>query len=269
VSCWGSNDKGQLGLGHDLCVGNLCAPDIVGLDLGDAAGKVEQVAAGVLHTCVRLATPVDNVMCWGYRAHGRLGYGDQDAEMAGIPSAAERGLVKLGARTAIDISVGEGFTCVVLDDHNARCWGQNNQGQLGQGDILSRGDSDETTPDRIPDIALGVAISKIRCGYEHVCALTSDQTVLCWGRNDEGQLGYGNTVNVGAVSPPIDAGAVDLGAAAIDLAVGKKHTCALLDTSEIKCWGAADDGQLGYGDEQIGDRATPASVGGVPFYPEP
>jgi alpha-tubulin suppressor-like RCC1 family protein len=71
------------------------------------------------------------------------------------------------------------------------------------------------------------------------------------------------------VSPPIDAGAVDLGAAAIDLAVGKKHTCALLDTSEIKCWGAADDGQLGYGDEQIGDRATPASVGGVPFYPEP
>lgn len=269
VSCWGGNPHGVLGLGHQLCVGP-CASDIAQVALGEASGKVTRIAAGVLHTCIVFDAAEDNVMCWGYGGNARLGYGvaQNVGDGTGL-SPADRGPVHFGGR-AIDISVGEGFTCILLDNKAVRCWGKNEFGQLGQGDRDPRGTPEKPT-DTIPDIDLGAKVKQIDCGYEHVCALTEDQTVRCWGRGDRGQLGYGNTDNVGDFMDnlPRDAGDVDLGGhAVLALAVGKVHTCVLLDTTEIRCWGVAERGQLGQGNNNIiGDDETPADAPNVPFYP--
>ena len=85
------------------------------------------------------------------------------------------------------------------------------------------------------------AAAVIAAGAEHTCARLSDGTVKCWGRNDHGQLGQGDTVSrgfdVGTMGddlPPVDLGT---GRTAIAIAAGIEHTCALLDDHTVKCWG--------------------------------
>lgn len=102
--------------------------------------------------------------------------------------------------------------------------------------------------------------SKIAAGYGHTCALLSDGKVKCWGRNDYGQLGLGDTVHRGG--QPEDMGdslrTVDLGAGktAVAITSSVSHTCALLNSSEIKCWGLNGGGLLGLGEsEHRGDDA--------------
>lgn len=269
VRCWGQNVQGQLGLGHDTCVGTTCIPDIVAVELGSIPGPVVQLAAGGYHTCVRFDAPSDNVQCWGRGVEGQLGYGNTknvgDGEMDS-PDPAIVGPLQLGGQ-AIDLATGNGFTCVVLDTGSVRCWGENENGQLGQGNATDLGNKSDSTPNKIPDIALDRGVRKIRCGNQHVCALNVDDTVTCWGLGLYGALGYGNQNDV---SSPGDVGIVDVGAPVLDIALGEQHTCVLLkDTTEIRCWGDGTSGQLGYGDaENIGDDPgeTPASAGNVPFY---
>lgn len=278
VSCWGRNTYGQLGVDHTTCVGTTCKPLIEQVDLGAAAGTVVQVAAGVNHTCVRLDEASDNnVMCWGHGHVGQLGYGNLENVGDGLGmTPATRGRVPLSG-TATDLCTGTDVTCVVRTDGHVRCWGLNTNGQLGQEDEFNRGGSPETTPAKLPDIVLDTKVRKVRCGERHVCALTIDGAIKCWGLGIHGALGYANSSDVGnAPERPADAGDVDLGGLAIDIAVGEYHTCALLDTSEIRCWGIASSGQLGYGDpkdlDPYGDQPgeTPANAGNVPFYdPDP
>lgn len=86
----------------------------------------------------------------------------------------------------------------------------------------------------------------------------------CRGSSDFGQLGYGNELSVGITNAPSAAGDVDVGGPVV--AAGGRHTCAILSDSNIRYWGDAGSGQLGYGNElEIGNDETPASVGDVPF----
>lgn len=87
-------------------------------------------------------------------------------------------------------------------------------------------------------------------GYDaHTCAILSDNSLKCWGSNLYGELGYDNTQTYGnsagsmASLPTVDLGA---GRTAKSVAAGSWHTCAILDTDALKCWGNDGDGQLGY-----------------------
>ena len=81
----------------------------------------------------------------------------------------------------------------------------------------------------------------------------------------EGQLGYANEDDVGDDETPASAGDVDVGGVVTQLAAGDWHTCALLDTGAVRCWGSNENGELGYGAiGDVGDDETPASVGDVP-----
>jgi len=108
------------------------------------------------------------------------------------------------------------------------------------------------------------AAATLAAGNQHTCALLSTDTVKCWGRNDSGQLGYGDTNNRGDnagemsdLLPVVDLGT---GITASAVAAGDFHSCALLDTAEVKCWGDNRSGQLGYGDtNNRGDN--PAEMG--------
>ena len=105
---------------------------------------------------------------------------------------------------------------------------------------------------------------KLALGSEHACALFGDHTVKCWGKNDHGQLGLGDTLDRGAAPDTMGAAlpTVDLGEGrtALAIAAGYDVTCALLDTHELKCWGKNGFGELGLGDTAPrGD--TPGSMG--------
>jgi alpha-tubulin suppressor-like RCC1 family protein len=77
-------------------------------------------------------------------------------------------------------------------------------------------------------------------------------------------LGYGNKNTIGDDETPATAGDVNLGGTAVQVAAGAAHTCALLDTGEVRCWGVGNSGALGYGNQNdIGDDEVPASAGAV------
>ncbi|MEZ5100269.1 MAG: CARDB domain-containing protein [Thermoleophilia bacterium] len=111
-----------------------------------------------------------------------------------------------------------------------------------------------------------VQAGAIDAGSDHTCAILDDGTVRCWGANAKGQLGYGDTAPVGDDETPGSVGPVDLGAGrtATAITAGSEHTCAILDTGAVRCWGDNSVGQLGYGNtDTIGDDETPGSVGPV------
>lgn len=233
-------------------VGSICVSSV--------DSSVVQLAVGEYHACARLED--GSVKCWGFGEEGRLGYGNDAAVGDG---QSEMGLnlprVDLGAgRTALDISVGHRHSCVILDDETLKCWGRNAFGQLGYGDKVSRGDGPGELGDTLAvvDLGTGRTVKQVSAGIEHTCALLDDSTVKCWGRANEGQLGYGNRNDLG--DGPGEMGdvlqAVDLetGRTAKQIAAGGVQTCAILDTDQVKCWGAGFVGRLGYGNQNyLGD----------------
>ncbi|MDQ6805711.1 MAG: chromosome condensation regulator, partial [Actinomycetota bacterium] len=107
---------------------------------------------------------------------------------------------------------------------------------------------------------------QIGLGVYHTCALLSGGQVRCWGSGVEGELGYPNTVSVGATGTPASAGPVELGPGRIATAisVGGYHTCAILDNGNVLCWGYGRNGRLGYGNiNNVGDTQTPDTAGPV------
>jgi alpha-tubulin suppressor-like RCC1 family protein len=84
------------------------------------------------------------------------------------------------------------------------------------------------------------------------CAVLDDGEVKCWGDNSAGELGLGDTTARGTsaaqMGNSLPAVTVGAGRTAMDVTAGKDHACALLDTHDVKCWGANAVGQLGLGD---------------------
>ncbi len=155
------------------------------------------------------------------------------------------------------IAAGTGHTCVLLDNGSVRCWGLNSFGQLGVGDTANRGDATNEMGDKLPAVALGTGRSAVAlaAGADHTCALLDDGSVKCWGRNDDGELGLGDTADRGdgtnQMGDNLPAVSLGTGRTAVAITAGADHTCALLDNGSVKCWGNNDFGQLGDGDNQV------------------
>jgi alpha-tubulin suppressor-like RCC1 family protein len=128
-----------------------------------------------------------------------------------------------------------------------RCWGSNDHGQLGDGTITER--HTPVTVSGLDGEVLGLA-----SGSSHTCALMSTGGVMCWGLNEDGQLGDGTTTDR---RTPVDV--VDLGSAVIAISLGGRHSCALLDTGGVQCWGHNDYGELGDGTTWYSRRPTDVS----------
>jgi alpha-tubulin suppressor-like RCC1 family protein len=206
------------------------------------------------------------VRCWGYNAQGQLGYGNTNT-VGAHETPASVGPVDLGpGRTAQAISVGDYHTCAILDNGSVRCWGYGRDGRLGYGNASNVGD--RQTPGSVGPVDLGPGrtAKAISAGGAHTCAILDNGSVLCWGYNGQGQLGYGNTSSVGDRQTPGSVGPVDLGAGrtAAAISAGAAHTCAILDSGSVLCWGFGNFGQLGSGNRSnVGDTRTPGSVGPV------
>lgn len=254
VRCWGGNWEGQLGQGNLTKIGDDEVPAEIGdIDLG---GPAVAIAAGLAHACALLEGGA--VRCWGSGFTGQLGHGDVE-NVGDDETPASVGDVNLGG-VAVEVAAGGFHTCARLDTGAVRCWGDGLDGQLGYGDVDDIGDDE--APASAGDVDVGGTVVQLGLGTEHTCARLDTGAVRCWGRGASGQLGHASAENIGDDESPASAGDVDLGGVAIDLAVGGDHTCALLDTGAVRCWGDSSSGALGYGDATtIGDDETPASAG--------
>jgi len=211
------------------------------------------IAAGQYHSCAILDN--GSVKCWGYNNVGQLGIdnttdmGDNSGEMAVLP------VVNLGTgRTATAISLHANQSCALLDNASVKCWGSNQHGRLGLGNKNSIGDqSGEMAALTGIDLGTGRTATAIVAGGDHTCALLDNASVKCWGRNNVGQLGIGNTEHMGNTSNEMgdDLPSINLGTGrtATAIAAGYYHTCALLDNASVKCWGQNGQGQLGLGNK--------------------
>ncbi|HZI02633.1 MAG TPA: RTX toxin, partial [Archangium sp.] len=157
---------------------------------------------------------------------------------------------------------GEGHTCALLDTGKVRCWGRNDSGQLGLGHTHHLGDDEPLAS--VGTVPLTENSLQLAVGGHHTCALLEGGAVRCWGRNDSGQLGYGHTRSLGDDESASGSGYVPFGGRAVELVAGFAHTCALLDTGKVRCWGHNAHGQLGLRHTRpIGDDEVPSSAGDV------
>nr|WP_255216609.1 hypothetical protein [Pseudenhygromyxa sp. WMMC2535] len=256
VRCWGHNANGQLG--HSNVEISLQPGE--SLSIGGAASWI---AAGGDHTCALLES--GGLRCWGDNTYGQLGLGN--IEPLGdneLPDAG--GPISLGLppdTEIVDIKPGERHTCILLSSDAVMCWGENQYGQLGLGHTDTIGD-DELPSSQAP-VLLPAAAKALAVGNNHTCVLLTGGEVMCWGRNISGELGLGHTDNIGDGELPHDAGFVELGGSALMIAAGGRHTCALLENLDLRCWGYNEFGQLGLGHtDDVGDDELPADVDPVP-----
>lgn len=256
VQCWGANASGQLGLGN--------ASKLV--DLGNG-NEVKSISAGAYFTC---AIVEDNSLrCWGQNRFGQLGLDDAKDRGNG-PNELGSYLppVMLGNGIGVSrISAGHMHVCAEFLAGGVKCWGGNFMGQLGLGDQMPRGVLQGQMAN-VPFLTIGVGpVQQLIAKYSHTCVVFATGSVQCWGSNQYGQLGLGDTNNRG--DEPGEMGAnlpeLNFGAKKVTMvAPGQTHTCALLDDGSVKCWGGNAYGQLGLGDtkdriDQVGEM-TP-SVG--------
>ena len=124
------------------------------------------------------------------------------------------------------------------------CWGDNYYGQLGDGTSTNK-----PVPQKVI-VNNGKKIKQVtRSGY-HVCAISDDDTVWCWGYNFNGQIGDGTTTKK-LVPTKIDIGDERV---VTQIVVGACHTCVRLDDNAMKCWGRNGHGQLGNGQLGTGNN---------------
>mmetsp|Transcript_50458 Transcript_50458/g.60824 ORF Transcript_50458/g.60824 Transcript_50458/m.60824 type:complete len:515 (-) Transcript_50458:277-1821(-) len=159
---------------------------------------------------------------------------------------------------ATSASLGYDHTCALLADKTAKCWGDNEDGQLGLGDVINRGEIRQNDMgNNLPRAITKGNIIQVATGEHHSCALFMNGQVRCWGWNVYGQLGSGDDLNRGDKDSRQSV-SVDLGDGkkVIEISAGFYHTCALFEHGKVKCWGLNEKGQLGYGDRiSRGDNA--------------
>jgi len=167
---------------------------------------------------------------------------------------------RLPCNVLSDIAVGSRHTCALLGSGQVRCWGSNSNGQLGRAGAGAVVTASAAKPLRFSSKVLAVA-----AGGDHTCVLLEDKTVRCWGAGSSGQLGYGDRNDRTEAS---QAPAVPLGGAALSIAVGAAHSCAILVGGRVTCWGSNHHGELGLGHtKDVGDDETPERAGRVDLGP--
>ena len=180
------------------------------------ASGVAQIAAGDYHTCAVKTSGA--VLCWGDNDSGQLG---NDSTTNSSTPVAVTGL----SSGVVAIAAGGYHTCALTSVGGVKCWGDDGNGQLGDG-----GDTSESTPVNVSGLSSGVA--SIAAGESHTCAVTTSNGAKCWGYDGYGELGNGTTNDYHV--PKAVSG---LASTAAQLDLGANHTCAVTTSGAAECWG--------------------------------
>ncbi len=231
--CWGANHHLAIGLGVQFPAAKAqvvrkgdAIPDIQLAQLAPDP-MASHVAVGRDHTC----SLVDGgVKCWGSDSSGQVGNGSAAGGTTPVDA--------IGLTSGVTaITSGDWHSCALTTEGGVKCWGRNNQGQLGDGTQTNR-----FTPIDVPGLSSGV--TAISAGTNNTCAIVSGGA-KCWGMNNFGQIGDGSGRDVTHRLTPTDVLGLDSGVIAIS--TGQSHVCALITGGSAKCWGNNVAGQFGTG----------------------
>lgn len=240
VDCWGSNEEGQLG------DGTSSGPEVCETrsktDVGCSAKPVPAsgianataVSTGLGFSCALLSS--GGIDCWGFNAYGQLGDGVTGPETCNGWACSTVPVPVSGITNATAITAAEDFACALLSSGAVECWGENRQGQLGDGTTKN-----SSTP--VPVSGITDAVALAAAGNNDTCAVLWGGGVECWGANGYAQLGGGFASEYSS-TPVVVQG---LSGAALATGGGAEYSCAALSAGTVECWGDNSNGQLGTG----------------------
>ena len=231
VYCWGRNGAGQVGDGT-----NDDAPTpkkVTGLSGVTSIGA----GANANHICAVIGA--GDVRCWGLGDNGALGNGSS--------GSSNKPVIVALVNDAIQVSTGYVTSCSVKKNGTATCWGWNGWRQIGIGDNAPPGQL--STP--VPVMNL-TDLKQISNGGDHMCAVTTNGRISCWGSDVDGRLGRGTRIM--SAEPVQLVGVTGI----TSLALGNAHGCAVSGGS-LSCWGANWDSQL-TDDNNIAASGTPLKI---------
>jgi alpha-tubulin suppressor-like RCC1 family protein len=217
VKCWGRNTYGQLGDG----TATTSTTPVNVLGLSGAVG----VTVGNSHTCALINN--GQIQCWGYNYYGQLGNGSNVNSTTRVTVT--------GISDANALVAGQSHTCAKTITGTAKCWGYNGYGQLGNGAT-----TDVLTPVVVNGLSGITQLTTSSSSYS-TCAVLTGGSAKCWGSNNTGKLGNGDTTNkttpttVTVLSSPVNA-----------ITIGNDTACARVNGG-VQCWGANNVGQHGAG----------------------
>jgi len=201
--------------------------------------KVAQIAAGSAYTCA--ITQTGGLKCWGQGLGGAFGAGTE----ADSPTPRD----VAGVSTGVSLLAASSHACAVVSG-TLKCWGDNHYGQVGGGTATPW--ASVATQDVV---GLGAGVSALDLGVQHTCAV-SGGNAYCWGKGTSWQLGQGAAAD--SAAPVAVSG---LSGAPVQVAAADLHSCALLSSGTVECWGAGFGGLLGHGLNT--SSAAPVAVVGV------
>ncbi|MGD0167484.1 MAG: hypothetical protein ABSC51_09400 [Gaiellaceae bacterium] len=242
VRCWGHNQYGQLG--NNTTTDQHTPVNVVGVGGTGTLANVIDIDAGANQACALISG--GTVDCWGYNGDGQLGNGTTTDSHVPVQVVGVGGTGYLSNVT--QISGGRLHACALVSGGTVYCWGDNGNGELGDGTTTNR-----STPVPAGSISTAAAVS---AGEYHSCATLSDGTAQCWGAAAYGQVGDGTTSDTSTPVTVIGPGGygvlsgianVSAGGADINETYDYEHSCALMADSTVVCWGQNNYGQLGDG----------------------
>ena len=187
--------------------------------------------------------------CLGTNTYGQIGDGTtNDSRFAWVQVVTSAGGPPL--TNVRQISRGGETTCAVTTANTVWCWGRGASGQLGNGGVLN-----SAVPVQVVTGAAGGAftdVTQVSASDAHVCAVKTNGSLWCWGRNLDGEIGVGSTS--GSFIYPTRV--LVNGARSVDVAQGV--SCATLTDDSVRCWGSNANARLGLGTTG-GNQTTPAS----------
>lgn len=221
--CWGNNHEGMPGQADAYDAPDVLKPQKVAV----LARGVRQVSMGQGHVCAVMSSGA--LYCWGRNSDKQLGIGTADPHLRAPQEVDVGGLVQ-------HVAAGQEHSCAVRRDGRLFCWGSDdgNSGRLGLGEGTA------TKVDVPQQVGTLSDYREVGANWFHSCARRASGVLLCWGRNEEGQLGLGdNQPRYTPTALPGSWGA---------FVVAHFHTCAL-DAERLYCWGQNAQGQSGLGDD--------------------
>ncbi len=226
LACAGYNNAGQLGIGYDTPSPhnenehvNIKFPDSV---------SISKVEVGYSSICA--IDTNQKLWCWGQNSHGKSGTGIYDS----VIKTPMRVLID-DNESVVDVAIGNDHKCALTESSRLYCWGNNNYGQA----LLPHTGS--TAIPTLIELQEGIIPVSISGKLDHTCLLSYNGAVYCSGYNGYGQLGDGTQNNryemVQSILPSSNP--------AVQVVAGYHHTCALLESGELRCWGRNHYGQIG------------------------